>query len=201
MLVIGLTGGIGSGKSTVASLFAELGVTVIDTDRLSREVTRPGTSGLSAIEAHFGADILKSDGTLDRPALRKKIFAEPNERIWLEKLLHPLIWEEAERQIVASHSPYCIVVVPLLTEFAPHPLIQRVLVVDATPAEQLRRTRARDKDAAGHVPSILKSQSTREKRLQLADDVIVNDGRPEDLEIAVNRLHSEYLRMAGRRLP
>ena len=196
MLVIGLTGGIGSGKSTVADLFAQHGVTIIDMDQLSRQLTQPGTPGLAAIISHFGKDLLQSDGTLDRPALRKRIFANTAERIWLEQLLHPMIWEATEQQVKASHTPYCIVVIPLLTEFAPHPLIQRVLVVDATPAQQLQRTQQRDQQAAGHVPSILKTQSTRERRLQLADDIIRNDDSPEALATAVTALHHMYLQLA-----
>jgi dephospho-CoA kinase len=199
MLVIGLTGGIGSGKSTVAGFFSQLGINVIDTDQLSREVTEPKTSGLAAIEQHFGAGILKPDGTLNRSALRQKIFTHPEERLWLEKLLHPMIRKAMHQKIKSSQSPYCIAVIPLLTEVGPDPIIQRILVVDTTPGLQMQRTRQRDKEAGSEVAAILKIQSTREKRLQMAHDIIHNNGSMNDLEAAVKNLHEAYLKLATRK--
>ena len=197
MLVVGLTGGIGSGKSTVAALFQELGALVIDTDQLSRQLTKPASPAFNAIIQHFGPIFLKPDGTLDRPALRHKIFKEPNERIWLEELLHPLIFKALDQQITQSLAPYCIVVIPLLTEIKPNPLIQRVLVVDATLSQQLQRTLKRDQHHSGNVPAILKTQSSREKRLQLADDIIPNTGHPKALRKYVQYLHDLYMKLSG----
>ncbi len=201
MLVIGLTGGIGSGKTTVAKLFSEHGVKVIDTDQLARDVTQPGQEALHNITTKFGNSILKSDGSLDRTALRKIIFKDENNRAWLEKLLHPLIRNEMKRQIESSKSSYCIVIIPLLFETEPNPLINRVLVVDAPEIEQIRRTQKRDNSTQPEVEAILKTQVSRAKRLAAANDIITNDGSLADLIPQVNKLHLLYtaLNKEGRR--
>lgn len=193
MLVIGLTGGIGSGKSTVANLFAAKHIPIIDTDQLSRDLTQSGQPALNKITEHFGDDILQKDGSLDRKKLRHIIFARESERKWLEKLLHPLIRAEMKKQIQAHQAPYCIVVIPLLTENTPNPIIQRILVVDATETLQIQRVTQRDDLTPEMMTAILQSQSSREKRLAMADDVITNHGDLKDLEKQVDALHEKYL--------
>lgn len=192
MLVIGLTGGIGSGKSTVAKLFAEKGITVIDTDQLSRDVTLPGKPALDQIIKEFGPAILQKDNTLNRSVLRKLIFTNEEKRKWLEKLLHPLIREEIKRLVQHSTSPYCIVVIPLLFETEKNPLIDRVLVVDAPFEEQIKRTQTRDNISRDEVTAIMSTQVTRAQRLSQAHDVIHNDGSLEHLIHEVKRLHGFY---------
>jgi dephospho-CoA kinase len=196
MLVVGLTGGIGSGKSTVARLFAEKNIKIIDTDQLARDLTQPENPALQHIVKLFGQDILLANGTLDRSKLRKMIFDDEEKRLQLEQLLHPLIRSEAKHQIELAQSPYCIVVIPLLFETAPNPLIQRILVIDATEALQLLRTASRDNISPDDVATILKTQVSREKRLSLADDIIYNDGKIEDLIPQVDKLHELYLSLA-----
>jgi dephospho-CoA kinase len=198
MLVIGLTGGIGSGKTTVANLFAKLGVNIIDTDIISRDLTQPGQAALTQIAEHFGQSILSADGKLDRTQLRECIFKDPDQRAWLEQLLHPLIRTEMAKQVKAAHSPYCIAVIPLLFETSPNPLITRTLVVDAPPELQLSRTQQRDNRPAEEVSSIIKSQMNREKRLSLADDVIINSSSLSELKEQVQSLHMYYLTLAHR---
>ncbi len=196
MLVIGLTGGIGSGKSTVAKLFAEKGIAVIDADELAHEMTARGAPALKQIAAEFGHDILLTDGTLDRSKLRTLVFADDAKRQWLEQLLHPLIRKAMARQIAASSSPYCIVVIPLLFETTPNPLIERILVVDTPEEQQIARTVDRDKTSAEEVRTILKTQVNREMRLSLANDVIHNEGLLGELPPQVNKLHEIYLTAA-----
>lgn len=193
MLVIGLTGGIGSGKTTVAQLFKEKGITIIDTDQLARQVILPGSKALSQIVIHFGDAILLPDKTLDRSLLRNKVFNDEKERIWLEQLLHPLIRNEMQKEIEKSSSPYCIVVIPLLFETLPNPHIHRILVVDASPELQLHRAKKRDQSSKENIQSIIKTQIDRDKRLSGADDIIYNDGLINDLIPQVERLHQFYL--------
>lgn len=196
MLVVGLTGGIGSGKSTVARLFAEKNVTIIDTDQLARDLTQPDQSALQEVVKLFGQTILLPNGSLNRSKLRTIVFSDEKKRLQLEKILHPLIRIEVERQIKSSDSPYCIVVIPLLFETERNPLIQRVLVVDTTKELQLSRTATRDNVSPNDVDAILKSQVSREKRLKLANDVIQNDGIIEDLIPQVEKLHQKYLALS-----
>lgn len=193
MLVIGLTGGIGSGKTTVANLFAEKGVTIIDTDQLARDVIEPGKPALEKIIQKFGQTILLPNGSLDRTALRKHIFNHPEDREWLEKLLHPLIREEMKYQAEHSTSPYCIAVIPLLFETKPNPLIDRILVVDTTEEEQIKRAHTRDNTSPQQIKAILKSQASRNQRVSGADDIIINTGSPEELIPQVDQLHQLYL--------
>jgi len=199
MLVVGLTGGIGSGKSTVAALFAQKNIPIIDTDHLSRELTQPESPALHAIIEHFGEDFLREDGTLDRTRLRKRIFDHEKDRRWLEKLLHPLILKAVHEQVASCRAPYCIVVIPLLTESPPDPIIQRILVIDAHPETQISRAQKRDHhDPHAHIniPAIQKSQASRESRLKIADDIIQNEGNMADLEINVEKMHEMYLQIS-----
>jgi dephospho-CoA kinase len=192
-LVVGLTGGIGSGKSTVADLFHSLGVTVIDTDQLARDVVEPHTAAFDTIVKRFGETVVSAQGGLNRKALREMIFADPLARKWLEELLHPLIRAEMARQVTAATSPYCIAVIPLLFETTPNPLINRILVVDAKEDLQIKRATDRDKESAPKIEAILANQASRDTRLQGADDVIYNDKHLADLIPQVEKLHELYL--------
>ncbi len=197
MLVVGLTGGIGSGKSTVASLFAEQGVPIIDADTVSRQLTEPGMPAFNRILKHFGDSILRQDGTLDRTRLRNIIFANVKQRRWLEKLLHPLIRDAMQEEIKKCQGkPYCIAVIPLLLEAEFYDFINRILVVDAPEQLQIERITRRDKAPISHIASILKTQAKREDRLARAQDVIRNEGLPDALNDQVHQLHEKYLQLA-----
>lgn len=196
MLIVGLTGGIGSGKSTVADLFAKKNITIIDTDQLARDVTQPNKPALDQIVAKFGPDILLANGTLNRTLLRKRVFTDAHARRWLEELLHPLIFAEMQNQVELASSPYCIIVIPLLFETEATHFVQRVLVVDADEEQQRTRTALRDNMSLDEVSAIQKTQFSREKRLRLADDIIRNDGTLEDLVSQVDELHVYYLYLA-----
>jgi len=196
MLVIGLTGGIGSGKSTVARLFSERGIAIIDADVIARDITAPAQPAFTAITKHYGNEILCKNGTLDRAKLRHIIFNDRHERRWLENLLHPLIRGEIEKQTKQVTSPYCIVVIPLLIEVGPYPFINRILVVDTPEHLQIERTALRDKVEKHQVEAILKTQTNRQQRLKYAHDIIINDGKREDLALQVDQLHHRYLKMA-----
>lgn len=197
---VALTGGIASGKSTVGDLFVARGVTLIDTDVIAREVVEPGRPALAQVlEALGGATILGPDGRLDRPRLRERIFSDPAARRTLESILHPAIREEMERQsaALAQASPYQILAIPLLAEGGRRDHVDRVLVVDAPDALRVQRLMARDGVSEAQALASLRAQATREARLALADDVIVNEGRIDDLAGQVERLHEKYLRLAG----
>lgn len=196
MLVIGLTGGIGSGKSTVAAGFQALGVQVVDADRLSRDVVEPGQDALTRIVEHFGGEILNADGSLNRAALRKIVFKFSEEKAWLETLLHPLINQRIEQTLQACTGPYCILMSPLLTESSQLSKVDRVLVVDAPEALQIKRTMERDGNEESLVKAIMAGQASRSQRLERADDIIVNDGDLADLELEVNALHRLYSALA-----
>jgi len=196
MLVIGLTGGIGSGKSTVAKLFADLGVPIIDADVISRELTQPDQQAFTSIVKHFGNEIVLTDGTLDRAKLRTIIFDHSKERQWLENLLHPLIRNEMADQIKKQTKPYCIAVIPLLLEVEFYAFINRILVIDAPEHIQIERVMSRDNAAKEHVEAILKSQATRHDRIVRAHDIILNDGVMTDLAAQVEKLHEKYLQMS-----
>jgi len=193
MLVIGLTGGIGSGKSTVAALFAAKGINVIDTDKLARVLTEPGQPAFEQIKKKFGEGVILKDGFLNRSALRQLIFKHPEYKEWLENLLHPLIREELKNQIQTSNSPYCIAVIPLLFETTPNPLIDRILVVDTAVEHQIARTQARDNASLEEVETIIKTQVSRQERLSKAHDIIHNHGPLEELSSQVEKLHQYYL--------
>lgn len=194
---VALTGGIGSGKSTIANEFLKNGVSVVDADVIARQVVEPGTPALRAIAAHFGPETIQPDGTLNRRLLRERIFASPDDKRWLNALLHPLIHEETQRQIAGATSPYVLWVVPLLMENQLHTKADRVLVVDVSPETQISRTMARDGVTREHAEHILAAQATREARLAVADDVIDNNGAPDAVASDVARLHEAYLRYAS----
>ncbi|WP_145536412.1 dephospho-CoA kinase [Yersinia alsatica] len=195
--IVALTGGIGSGKSTVADAFANLGVPLVDADIIARQVVEPGMPALAAITSHFGETILRADGTLNRAALREKIFSEPQEKAWLNSLLHPLIQQETQRQLAAIDKLYVLWVVPLLVENGLHHRANRVLVVDVAPDIQLARTIARDGITRQQAEHILASQVSRQQRLACADDIIDNSGDPLVIAPQVAALHQQYLKLAA----
>ena len=195
---VALTGGIGSGKSTVANAFANLGINVIDADVIARQVVEPGTPALHAIVERFGVGILLADGNLNRRLLREHIFANEAEKSWLNALLHPLIQRETQRQMQQATSPYVLWVVPLLVENKLWHKADRVLVVDVTLQTQLLRTVQRDNVSEAHARQILAAQATRAQRLAVADDIIDNNGTPEAIALDVARLHASYLELARR---
>jgi dephospho-CoA kinase len=196
--IVGLTGGIGSGKSAVSERFASLGIRVVDADVASRVVVEPGRPALAAIALHFGADILTADGALDRAALRSKVFADEAERKWLERLLHPRINEYIASELARAESPYAMLAHPLLVETGQTRICDRVLVVDVPESVQVARTMARDKNSEAQVRAIMAAQASREQRLAAADDVIVNDAGLEHLDAEVARLHGLYLELAAK---
>ncbi len=197
MLAVGLTGGIGSGKSRVSDAFARLGVPVIDTDIIARELVAPGQPALDEIRAAFGDAVFTAEGELDRRALRQRIFSQPDQRRKLEAILHPRIRAEVRRQIAALSTPWVLVVIPLLLESGQGDLVQRVLVVDAPVELQRARTTQRDQISEEEVDRILAAQLSRERRLAAADDVIVNDGSLADLQQQVEKHYHFYNRLAG----
>ena len=195
--VVGLTGGIGSGKRTVANLFAAEGITLVDADIVAREVVAPGSKGLEAIVTHFGADILTAEGELDRAKLRQRIFSHPEEREWLNQLLHPMIRQEMLVQVEKATSAYVIMVVPLLFENGLDRLVNRTLVVDISPELQINRTVKRDNVDASQVNNIISSQCSRSEKLARADDIIDNQGEISTLKREVLALHQRYLQLSG----
>ncbi|MBK4989225.1 dephospho-CoA kinase [Pseudomonas sp. S36] len=195
--ILGLTGGIGSGKSAAAERFVELGVHLVDADQAARWVVEPGRPALASIVEHFGPGVLQADGQLDRAALRQLIFADPVQRKWLEQLLHPLIGQEIFSYLAKGQSPYAVYVSPLLIESGQYQKTQRVLVIDAPHHLQVSRTLARDNTSAEQVQAILKAQLSREDRLRHADDVVVNDGDLATLHEQIDRLHHFYLTLRG----
>ncbi|AGI22864.1 dephospho-CoA kinase [Pseudomonas sp. ATCC 13867] len=195
--ILGLTGGIGSGKSAAAEHFAALGVHMVDADHAARWVVEPGRPALAKIVDRFGDAVLLPDGQLNRAALRERIFTSEEERRWLEQLLHPLIGEEIAANLARAESPYAILVSPLLVESGQRRMAQRVLVVDTPEHLQLERTMRRDKVSEEQVRAILKAQAVREDRLRHADDVLLNDGDLAHLHQQVERLHQFYLGLRG----
>jgi len=196
-LVVGLTGGIGSGKSAVSAAFEKRGVPVIDTDQLARDLVNPDQPALQEIVAAFGPDCLTQSGNLDRSYLRKTVFADPPTRVRLEGILHPRIQRAVKDQLAAISAPYCLVVVPLLAETEQlRALMDRILVVDVPENLQIQRVMARDGVGKEHVQRILSAQTTPTQRLVLANDVIRNDCSLEDLDVAVAALHEKYLSLS-----
>lgn len=196
MLIIGLTGGIGSGKSTVTQHFESLGVPVIDADSITRELVKPGQEALKEIEAHFGPDIIQVDGQLNRACLRALVFADPDERKTLEGILHPRARERVQQLIAELKAPYCILCVPLLIESGWVDMVQRVLVIDLPRELQVQRTIDRDGVPEDQVETIINTQIDRERRLAAADDVLVNAGDKASLLEQVETLHQQYLQLA-----
>ena len=197
MFVIGLTGGIGSGKSTVASIFVNLGIEVINADQLARDVVEPGSPALVTIVERYGEYILQEDGSLNRSQLREIVFADANEREWLEQLTHPLIAQLIKDQLRAVSSPYAILESPLLIETDQKELVDRILVIDIVEETQLQRTLARDDSTEATIKAIVNSQIPREQRLEAADDIVDNSAKFEATEREVLRLHDQYLLMAN----
>lgn len=196
---VGLTGGIASGKSTVAKLFAALGVPIIDADEVARDVVAPGTALLATLGETFGPGILQPSGALDRRALRNVVFADPDARRTLEGLMHPAIRAETDRRIAAARGPYVMLAIPLLAETNGKGRVDRVLVVDCPEDVQIRRLQARDGSTREQALAILAAQATRTQRLAIADDVIRNDGEVTSLSRDVERLHAQYLEAAANR--
>ena len=193
---VALTGGIASGKSTVASLFAELGVPLIDTDVIAREVVEPGRPALAAIVATFGPGVLDTQGCLDRRRMRERIFADPTAKQGLEAILHPAIRAEMERQSRVTGGPYQVLVIPLLAESGRRDHVDRVLLVDVPEALQVERLALRDGVSREQAEAALNAQATRAERLAIADDVIQNSGRVDELKQQVRALHEKYLQFA-----
>jgi dephospho-CoA kinase len=190
--IIGLTGGIGSGKSEVAKLFAALGIDIVDTDQIAREIVHTGSELLNKIATKFGTKVLNQDGSLNRAEMRKLIFTDLHARQWLEGLLHPIIYQRMYHQILATKSAYCVVIIPLLIEsHMPYP-IDRILVVDAAEAQQIKRITQRDQVSEREVKDIIVAQATRETRLKVADDVIENTKDEKYLQEQVAALHKLY---------
>jgi len=201
-LVIGITGGIGSGKSAVTDRLAALGIPIVDADLAARVVVEPGTPGLAAIVEHFGPQVLTPDGQLDRPALRALVFNDPSERRWLERLTHPLIGEEIRRQLGQALAegqapPYAVLSSPLLLESSQHEAVDHVVVVDVPESVQVARTMARDNNTEALVQKIMQAQLPRAERLARADSVIDNSGSLEELTAQVEALHQRLLVLAG----
>lgn len=195
--IVALTGGIGSGKSTVANAFTRHGVAVVDADVIARQVVAPGTPALAKIAERFGNEILLASGALNRAVLRQRIFSQPDGKIWLNQLLHPLIRQETQCQLAHATSPYALWVVPLLVENGLQDRADRVLVIDVNTETQRARTVARDGISRQQVQNILSAQATREQRLAIADDIIDNSGIALEIELSVDALHRRYLELAA----
>ena len=192
-MIIGLTGGIGSGKTAASDAFKSLGIDIIDADMSSRRVVERGQPALDDIQDHFGSDILDSENNLDRAKLREIIFQDPKERVWLEELLHPKIARHIKDQLESSKSPYCVLVSPLLLETEQKSFCSSVLVVDVPEESQISRTSKRDGVSEEQVKSIIATQINREQRLKQADEIIINDGSIEELKEKILVLHTKYL--------
>ena len=197
MLRIGLTGGIGSGKSTVCRLFSRLGVPVIDTDTIAHDLVVPGQPALDKLTAIFGPDILDQEGHLDRGLLRERVFGNEKLREQLESILHPLIRNSMQNQIAAIRAPYVVIAIPLLLEKGWQAEVDRILVIDAPENLQLERTVRRDSVSAETVLRIMHAQVSRQHRLDVADDIIHNDGEETALRAQIENLHKRYLHLAG----
>lgn len=202
MFVVGLTGGIGSGKSTVADLFVAEGMPMIDTDVIARQLTAPGGAALESIRATFGEAVMQTDGTLDRAVLRRHVFADADARHQLEAILHPLIRQRVEQALAALNAPYALVVIPLLVETGGYrDRLNRVLVVDCPEELQIARVTARSGLAPDEVRGILAAQAGRAERLAIADDVITNSDSVGALQAEVKALHQRYLALAAASSP
>jgi dephospho-CoA kinase len=193
MLILGVTGGIGSGKTVVTDIFSKLDIDIIDADLASRKAVFKGSSSLIKIQEKFGKDILLKDGNLNRAKLREIIFKDSKQKDWLEKLLHPQILQIIKNELEESKSLYKILVSPLLFETGQYQICDRTLLVDVSEDKQIQRTSKRDKVPSGQVKSIIKSQLSRLEKIELADDVVSNEGSLADLEEKIKALHSSYL--------
>ncbi|MGI1678434.1 MAG: dephospho-CoA kinase [Cellvibrionaceae bacterium] len=196
MFVVGVTGGIGSGKTAVTDKLKSLGITIVDADVVAREVVELGQPALTKIKEYFGDEILLPDGNLDRAKLRNIVFESSEKRKWLEALLHPLIYSEIQKQLQEANSRYAVLVSPLLVETSQNLMTNRILVVDAPEEIQLKRASARDGVSEEQVKSIMKAQTSREERKIKADDIILNDKDLSHLEQRTEVLHEHYLKLA-----
>lgn len=198
MLRVGITGGIGSGKSAVTERLGSKGITIVDADVVAREVVAPGRPALEAIAAHFGAHVISAEGALDRAALRRIVFADPAERQWLEALTHPLIASSIAQQLDRAGSPYVVLSSPLLLEGSQRDFVDHIVVVDVPEATQIARATARDNNSEALVRSIMDAQMPREERRSRADTIIDNSGSLDELDLQVMALHKTLLALAGR---
>ena len=197
-LVIGLTGGIGCGKSLASQYFSELGICVIDTDVIARTITQPNGKAMAEIKTVFDISYLTKDGALDREKMRRLIFSDKNARLRLEKILHPIILSETVQQVACAHSPYVVVVIPLLFETKDYDtIVHRILVIDCDEQQQISRVMARSNLSEQQVKSIMATQVSRKERLQKADDIITNNQDADYLKTEVARLHSKYLSLSN----
>jgi dephospho-CoA kinase len=192
MLKIGLTGGIGSGKTTVANLFAKLGAPVIDADKIAKKLMEPASPCFTTVVEHFGPSILMSNGDLDREVLSNIIFSHPEEKKWLENLLHPKVIAHMQAEANQVGYPYCIFAIPLLVEANCIDLVDQTLVVDCSEILQLNRTKKRDNMSLNQVQAIIDSQCKREDRIEMANDIITNEDDFQSLEQQVKKLHEKY---------
>ena len=197
MYIVGLTGGIGCGKTTIANFFSENNVEVINADQLARKVVEPGTFALSKIEKQFGGEILTKGNSLNRSLLREIIFKDHEKRAWLESLLHPLIEDEISKSIELALSRYVLLESPLLLETNQHKLVNRILVVDVSPEIQLKRTLSRDGGSEATIRAIINAQLPRVQRLDRADDIINNEQDLQSVRIELETLHKSYLSLAA----
>ncbi len=197
--VVGLTGGIGSGKSAVSDLFAQQGIDIVDADVVARQVVEPGTPALQAIIDHFGEAIVTDNGTLNRPALRKRVFENDLDKQWLNALLHPAIRAEMQTQLEVATSPYVVFSVPLLIENGLDSMADTVLVVDCSEETQLARATRRDGSNIETIKSIMASQATRQQRLEKAQNVIDNNGELSALPPQVKSLHQQYMQQSAQK--
>lgn len=198
---IGLTGGIGSGKTAASDYFETLGVTVVDADIVAREVVEPGTPALASIAQHFGGDILEPSGRLDRASLRTIIFRDAQEKKWLEALLHPIIRTEITQQLSTATSAYSILVSPLLFETDQHCLVHRTLLIDLPVEQQIERASKRDGAEEAQIRAIIAQQMSRACKIEKADDIIVNDKDLDALHAEIRRIHQHYLELAHAQNP
>ena len=198
MFTVGLTGGIGSGKTTIARFFLDKNIEVVNADQVARKVVEPGTAALSRIKKRFGSEILINEKTLNRPLLREKIFKDNEQRIWLESLLHPLIEEKITQLIESAVSQYVILESPLLLETNQHKLVNRILVVDVSPEIQLERAISRDGGSEATIKAIMNSQISRSDRVSLADDIINNEQNLQSVQRRLIKFHQNYLNLANK---
>lgn len=195
MMVVGLTGGIGSGKSTVAELFARQGIDIIDTDVIARQLVKPDQAAYQEIIESFGEEILLANRQLNRAALKQRIINNASERLKLESILHPRIQQTVEQHLKTASGHYCIVVIPLLAEKANYPILDRILVIDTPVSQQIKRISQRDALDPDSIEKLLAIQATREQRLAIADDVIINDRGLAELSAATQKIHDKYMKL------
>jgi len=193
MLIIGLTGGIGSGKSSACNFFTQQSIPVIDADIIAHQLVKPDSPALLEIIDIFGANFINSNGQLNRDKLRKEIFSDPYKKQQLEAIIHPRVFEEMQNQLANLNAAYCVLCIPLLLETEATDKVNRVLVIDVNEATQIKRVMARDKLSREQIQSIIDTQINRNDRLRLADDVISNNAQPEDFQQQLTLIHKKYL--------